>query len=183
MKRKSNKKAWDALKQKQSDYLIQAGWFEESKYDDGTPVGGIAAIQNYGAKIPVTDKMRGFFRYQFGINLKKSTNYIIIPPTHFWENCINKNKEKWFKLSQNLWQQFFSGNIKSDTVAETFGSTLEIDIVKELANGSYPPVTRFTLTQKLSKYKDTNTEGQLGQRFQTKDHIMIDSVSHKVTKQ
>lgn len=40
---------------------------------------GLGAVQEYGAKIPVTDKLRNFFRWKFGINLKKSTKEIEIP--------------------------------------------------------------------------------------------------------
>lgn len=40
---------------------------------------GLGAVQEYGAKIPVTDKLRNFFRWKFGINLKKSTTEIEIP--------------------------------------------------------------------------------------------------------
>lgn len=40
---------------------------------------GLGAVQEYGAKITVTDKMRAYFRHEFGINLKKSTTEIEIP--------------------------------------------------------------------------------------------------------
>jgi hypothetical protein len=51
-----------------------------------------------------------------------------------------------------------------------------------MANGNYPLVTRLTLGNKLKQYKNQKTIGQLGQRFQTKDHTMIDTVSHQVEK-
>ncbi len=28
---------------------LQVGWFESAKYDDGTPVAGVAAIQEFGS--------------------------------------------------------------------------------------------------------------------------------------
>ncbi len=180
MKRKKNQKIWNALKQKQSDYTIKAGWFENSKYDNGTPIGRIAAVQNFGAAINVTDKMRGFFAYKWGIHLKKGT--IVIPPTHFMEECQNENKENWRKMALALWAQVFAGKITPDTVAETLGSRVENDIRKKMVDGNYPPVTRFTLMNKLSEYADQKTEGELGKRFQTKEHIMIDSISYQVDK-
>ncbi len=182
MKRKKNSKVWDALTQKQSDYLIQAGWFDTAKYDNDVPVGGIAAVQNYGALINVTEKMRAFFRYEFGVNLRKDTKQIVIPATHFWENCKKENKEKWKKLCKYHWQKVFLGEITADTVAEELGSQVENDIRKQMSNGDYPPVTRLTLTNKLKQYKDQSTVGQLGQRFQTKEHKMLDDISHKVEK-
>lgn len=43
----------------------------------------LAAVHEFGVDIPVTDKMRGFFRYKFGISLKKTTTVIRIPERSF----------------------------------------------------------------------------------------------------
>lgn len=43
----------------------------------------LAAVHEFGCDIPVTDKMRGFFRYKFGISLKPSTTVIRIPERSF----------------------------------------------------------------------------------------------------
>lgn len=180
MKRKSNKKAWEALKQPMPNYLIQAGWFETAKYDNGTPIGGIAAVQNYGATINVTDKMRGFFAYHFGVHLKKTTTTITIPPTHFYEHCLEKNKEKWKNLIAQNWKAVFAGLLSPQGATESLGSTMENDLRREIVDVDYPPVTRFTLTQKLSKYKKQKDVGDLAKRFQTKDHTMIDNIAHKI---
>ena len=40
---------------------------------------GLGAVLEYGAKIPVTEKLRNYFRWKFNINLKKSTTEIDIP--------------------------------------------------------------------------------------------------------
>ena len=74
VQRKTNKKAWNALKKDYGEYNIQAGWFENSRYNNNTPIGGIAAVQNYGAVIhqAVTAKQRAFLHY-IGIHLKKET--------------------------------------------------------------------------------------------------------------
>ena len=63
MKRKSNKKAWDALLKKRENYLIQGGWFEQSKYSNGTAIGKIAAVQNFGAVIN-NPGGQPFFKYK-----------------------------------------------------------------------------------------------------------------------
>ena len=49
------------------------------RISDNLDLAGLGAVQEYGAKIPVTDKLRNFFRWKFGINLKKSTTEIEIP--------------------------------------------------------------------------------------------------------
>lgn len=186
MKRTSNKKVWDALKQKQSDYLIQAGWFEESKYDNGAPIGGIAAVQNYGAVINqnVTEKQRKFFMAALGIYLRKTTAnlHIVIPPTHFMEKCQEENKEKWRKLIQQAWQSVLLGNITPDKAMEMIGLQIEGDIAKSIAAVNNPPLKENTIKQRRNQYKDKKTTGSLTKRLVSQG-IMLDSVSHKVTKQ
>lgn len=184
MKRKKNQKAWDALTQKQTDYLIQAGWFEDSKYDNGAPIGGIAAVQNYGAVINqnITEKQRKFFM-ALGIYLKKTTTalHIVIPATHFWENCQKENKEKWKKLIQNAWKAVLLGNIEPDNAMEMIAAAIEGDIVKAIAAVDGPPLSPLTIEAKKRPYADKKTTGSLGKRL-TGTGIMLDAVSHKVNK-
>ena len=184
MKRKKNQKVWDALTQKQTDYLIQAGWFEDSKYDNGAPVGGIAAVQNYGAVINqnITEKQRKFFM-ALGIFLRKTTTalHIVIPATHFWEQCKEKNKEKWKKLIQDAWKSVFLGNIEPEKAMEMLGAAIEGDIAKAIAEVDGPPLSELTIEQKRRPYKDQKTTGNLGKRL-SGTGLMFESVSHKVEK-
>lgn len=62
----------------------------------------LAAVHEFGADIPVTDKMRGYFRYKFGISLKKTTTHIKIPERSFiragWDEHGPAIVEKYQKL-------------------------------------------------------------------------------------
>lgn len=61
----------------------------------GDPSNDIAAraiVHEFGAKIPVTKKMKGFFLYKFGVALKKSI--ITIPERSFMKQTFDKNKNK-----------------------------------------------------------------------------------------
>ena len=184
MKRKKNNKVWDALKQKQSDYTIKAGWFEESKYSNGAPIGGIAAVQNYGAVINqnLTEKQRKFFM-ALGIFLKKTTTaiHIVIPATHFWEKCKEENREKWKKLIQDTWKSVLLGNIEPDKAMEIIGRAIEGDIAKAIAAVDSPPLSPLTLESKKRSYKDQKTTGNLTKRLSATG-LMFNSVSHKVEK-
>lgn len=184
MKRKKNEKVYDALTQKQSDYVIKAGWFEESKYSNGAPVGGIAAVQNYGAVInqSITEKQRKFFM-ALGIFLKKTTTslHIVIPATHFWENCQKQNKEKWKKLIQDAWKSVLLGNIEPDKAMEMVGMAIEGDIAKAIAEVNSPPLKPSTIEMKKRPYKDKKTVGNLTKRLSATG-LMFESVSHKVEK-
>lgn len=184
MKREKNQKVWDALTQKMSDYLIQAGWFENTKYDNGTPVGGIAAVQNYGAVINqnVTEKQRKFLML-LGIFLKKTTTalHIVIPPTHFWEKCQEENKEKWKKLIHDTWKSVFLGNIDPDKAMEMIAMQIEGDIKQAIKAVNEPPLSPLTIESKKMSYKDRKTTGNLTQRL-SKTGLMFRTVSHKVEK-
>lgn len=184
MKRKKNNKVWDALTQKQTDYLIEAGWFETAKYENGAPVGGIAAVQNYGAVINqnVSEKQRKFLML-LGIFLKKTTTtlHIVIPATHFWENCQKENKEKWKKLLQDAWKSVFLGNIEPDKAMDIIGQAIEGDIRKAIKDVDSPPLSPLTIESKKRPYKDQNTVGNLTKRLENTG-LMGLSVSHEVTK-
>lgn len=184
MKRKSNKKVWDALKTPHKDYLIQAGWFENSKYDNGMPIGGIAAVQNYGAVIHqnVTPKQRAFLHYA-GIHLREDTNdlNIVIPPTHFWENAQEKNEVKWRQAFKEAWQNVFLGNTNPDTAMETIASNIVLDISREIADGDYPPDKESTVKAKMNRYANKKKKGNLDKRLVDTGQ-MLDALSHKVEK-
>lgn len=57
--------------------------------------GGLAAkyapVHEFGARIPVTDKMRGFLHWK-GIHLKKSTTEIVIPQREWFKPTVDKSR-------------------------------------------------------------------------------------------
>ena len=50
----------------------------------------IAKVQDEGAIIPVTQKMRGFMAANFGIYLRAETSHIVIPGRNFWSESIKQ---------------------------------------------------------------------------------------------
>lgn len=77
-------------------YSVEVGWFE-------TELAKIARINEYGAVINVTPKMRGFLSAAYGIHLKKDTTQIIIPPRTHRQQTIHKHLFEWkTKLSKLL---------------------------------------------------------------------------------
>lgn len=82
---------------------------------------GIGAVQEYGANINVTDKMRNYLRYAFGMNLKKSTTSINIPARSWLYAPI---KDEGFR---KLIYDYIGDE-------ELFEEYADKDIMKELAN-------------------------------------------------
>ena len=82
------KKKFDNLTK--HNYTVSAGWFDKE-------MSKIARIQEYGATITVTDKMRKFLAVAYGIYLKKETTTITIPPRPHRKQTINKFMKQWKK--------------------------------------------------------------------------------------
>lgn len=85
-------------------YSYRVG-FSEKMHPSGIPLEKLARIQEYGAKIEVTPKMRAYLHWR-GLHLKEETKYITIPPRpHFMPVFLRVRREvkritKW--RSQNL---------------------------------------------------------------------------------
>lgn len=80
---------------------VKAGFFEEN-------IAKIARYNNYGAIIPVTAKMRSFFRYKFNVYLSKNKTHIVLPPRAFMNLAFDNGKkfyaqrlEKAFKITNS----------------------------------------------------------------------------------
>ena len=54
----------------------------------------IAYVQEHGAAIPVTPKMRGYIAYTWGIYLKQSTTHIHVPGKQFWSKSMMAGSAK-----------------------------------------------------------------------------------------
>ena len=80
-------------------------------HDDGADMVMIAATNEFGAEIPVTDKMRGYFAYMFGVNLKKSTTKITIPARPFIRGGYDQNQRSLQRTKQRLWGLVLDGKL------------------------------------------------------------------------
>lgn len=105
---------------------------------DNLDLAGLGAVQEYGAEIPVTDKLRNFFRYEFGVNLKKTTTHIKIPARSWLYEPI---KDEGFKKyiyeyvgDQKLFEEYADEDMMRQ-LAEIIGNSGLIQIHKAFANG------------------------------------------------
>lgn len=194
VQRKSNKKVWQALTKKYDEFRVQAGWFEQSKYSNGASIGGIAAVQNYGAVIN-NPGGQPFFKDKDGnvVYASKSSPYayrmaktkphtIVIPPTHFMENCQKKNAEKWRTAFLQAWGSVFSGEAPPEKVLEMVAMLIESDIAQAIKDVDLP-LSPATIKTRQDRYKNKKipAESGIGKRLVDTGQ-MINSVSHKVEK-
>lgn len=72
---------------------------------DGKPT-MVAKVQDRGATIPVTEKMRGFLAAH-GIFLRATTTHIVIPPRRSWSDSIHAVRGRAKKRLNRLWVELW----------------------------------------------------------------------------
>ena len=80
----------------------------------------IANVHEYGCDIPVTDKMRGFFAYNFDVHLKKDTRVIKIPERSFIRSGFDKYHQQ-FADYQALLMAVINGDIPAKDFYDIVG--------------------------------------------------------------
>lgn len=94
------------IKALSDDFSVKVGLVKSKGSDeeisDNLDIAGLGAVHEFGAKIPVTDKMRAFFRWKFKINLKKSTTHIIIPARSFITMPVSKTSKLKSKIKSQI---------------------------------------------------------------------------------
>lgn len=160
---------------------LQVGWFESAKYDDGTPVAGIAAQNEFG-------------------NPKLS-----IPPRPFIRPTIENQSEAWAVIAEQGAKALLNGKATINQVLNAIGLKASADIKNSIVNGRFVELSPITIALRKirndDQYKiggalvgsvagaiaDGQTgPGQLGdQSFGNKDPLretgfLIATISHEV---
>ena len=141
---------WDiltTLKLMEKGGRVKVGWREDTKYDDGTPVYKIAQIQEYGARIPVTDKMRKWFAVQ-GFPLSKHTTEIIIPPRAFMRQTSDNHKKEWMWKFREYLVKVLDGKMTFEQAMERLGLTIQGDVKETISTFSEPHNSPMTIAMK-----------------------------------
>ena len=157
---------------------LRIGVFESARYKDGTPVAGVAAVQELGSP-----KMG-------------------IPPRPFFRTTAEEKKGEWANLFGKGAEAVFEGKISAVNALEQIGLVAAGQVKTKISQITAPPLSPVTLH--LRKLKQQGGEdfkvtgklvGELKQRVakgesldvsgvSTKplvdDKIMINSITHKV---
>lgn len=171
------KKLKNAIKAMSEKFKVKVGLLADKGGTDSVSenldLAGLGAVQEFGATINVTDKMRGFFAYHFGINLKKTTTTIVIPARSFLELPF---KQQVKKLEKYMFEKFGDEDIEGveywiatrgdfESVAQMLGSA-GVRLVNEAFEtsgwGEWLPNSPLTIAQKGSALPLINT-GKLRQ--------------------
>lgn len=131
----------------------------DSKSKDPITILQLANIQEYGLNIKVTDRMRGYFLYKWGIKLE--INEIKIPERSFLRNGFD-DKEDDLKNYGDLIYDVINGDLSVKSFWKTVGQGAAQMIQSFLINNvTSPPNTPFTIANKGGKANPLVDTGKL----------------------
>ena len=134
---------------------VFVGWLESAKYDDGTPVAGVAAVHEFGSP------SRG------------------IPPRPFMRNTQAEKKQAWVNIIRNGAQAIMRGQATADQVANLLGLKASGDIRQTISTITEPELKESTIAAKRRKLADTATTGSLDKPL-VETGLMINSLTYEV---
>jgi len=104
----------------------------------------LAAVHEYGVKIQVTEKMRGWFAFQ-GYPLSSEKKEIHIPERSFIRSTVDKKKEEIVKRGNELLARVAIGRMKASTMMDKLGNYVVKKIRENIDEVSQPPLTQMTV--------------------------------------
>lgn len=107
---------------------VQAGFFPDATYPDGTKVAAVAASNEYGDP---------------GNNQ---------PPRHFFRQAIAEHKEEW---SDDIARGMASG-LDARTVLDAVGAKIQGDIQQSIASLMDPPLSPVTISRRRNRKERPN---------------------------
>lgn len=122
--RRSNSKAFAQLNTRLKEldgYQTKVGWFETARYEDGTPVAYIAAIQELGSE-------------------QRS-----IPPRPFMRPTVIEKEEAWKSTAAAGARRVVAGKATGAQMMDLIGAQAEGDVHKKIESITAPPLSPITL--------------------------------------
>lgn len=99
----------------------KVGWFESSKYEDGTPVAGVAYVQEFGSA-------------------KRS-----IPPRPFFRTTATEKRGDWAKTAEAVSRAVIQGKIAPDSVSEALALAAEGHVRSTITKITEPALSPITI--------------------------------------
>jgi HK97 gp10 family phage protein len=106
---------------------LSVGFFPEAKYEDGTPVAYVAAIQEFG-----TDT---------------------IPARPFMRPTISENRTKWVELIRKGFKAAMAGRVTITQVYGQVGMSTAGDVSRTISQVTTPPLSAATIAARQGKRK------------------------------
>lgn len=120
----------------------------------------IANVHEFGCEIPVTPRMRAFFRYQWGVNLSKSV--IKIPERSFIRSSFDTHSHEIYLDGEKLIDDVIEGVLSPQSFFDYLGTLCVQTIQNFIRNEVGPPNSGFTQQKKGSSSPLIDTGRLLG---------------------
>lgn len=160
--KRSNPKAFETLDAKLKELEgVQAkvGWFSSAKYEDGTPVAYVAAIQELG--------------------------HGPIPPRPYMRPTAKQERGKWGATVANGAKQVLAGKTTVNDVMQKIGSVAEGDVLQAIVDITTPPLSAITIQLRAMKKRNPDlkitgkTVGEAAAIVNDPDYVAPTDVSTK----
>lgn len=175
----------DAIGEGFANREAKIGWFPGARYEDGTPVAYVAAIQEFGG----TFEHPGGTRYRIGddgmaefvangspgsedLPVTKAHS-ITIPPRPFMRPTVQDKGPEWSKQIAGGMKRVIQGQMTADDVLGAVGTLAAADITKTIAAGDFTPLAAATLAMRKAKGQGTAPLQATG--------LMIATITSQVT--
>lgn len=136
------------------DLLIRLKEARSKKGKVGYPAGSkqemIAAVHEYGARIKVTDKMRGYLAAH-GLHLRASTSHIVIPERSFLRTGADLAQREIDAQAKLLIKHLFDGSLTAEGFLEELALILKGKIQEYAIDLNNPKNHPFTVEMKGSE--------------------------------
>lgn len=116
---------------------VFVGWLESARYDDNTPVAGVAAVHEFGSMV------KG------------------IPPRPFMRTAQAENKNTWRAVIRNGAKSIINGNSTAIQVIDLLGLKVSGDIRRKISTITEPALKESTVKAKQRKLANSATVGSL----------------------
>lgn len=176
--RKINSNILDGLKGLK-DGTVEIGWFEDTKYSDGTSVAMVAEVQEFGATINVTEKMRGYFAAN-GFPLKKDKGQIVIPPRSFMRTTVDENQSEWKQHVKGDLAKTIENGGDTIKVLDRLGLEVKGDIQQKISSIQSPPLSGMTIEMRQRRKANGKTVGNLTKPL-VEEGIMLNTIQSRTT--
>lgn len=136
----------------------QVGWFESSKYPDGTPVAYVAAI------------------HEFGYPPKN------IPPRMGLRGMAEERRAYWSKVAEQGAKNVLRGDMTAIDAMELIGGVAEADIRKQIASVTEPALKEATIKARQSRSASKEKRTATGAKPLNDTGYLMATVTHIVSE-
>lgn len=123
----------------------------------------IGGVHEFGCSIQVTDKMRGFFAYNFGVHLRKDTKVIKIPERSYIRTSFDSKQGEISAKGADLIGMVVEGQMSARHFYEMLGQTC-VEAIQDFitSNAVSPANTALTIANKGSSSPLVDTGRLIG---------------------